>query len=183
MEPNKVVQALKVLHDEGREDLLREGVLEQAWVGLKRPKRLSAEGVSAAVVACTSPVKVLKKFKPKSVGGKKVARSPQSDVEPISVVRGPIEGVAGKRRGGSRFPRRQGASLSRRVAAGVGGGSRGCSARSWAHGGAGCFRACAISWKASVSPTAFRNRRRKRNQIVRGRSLRRRAQDGRHLGP
>ncbi|KAJ1107059.1 hypothetical protein NDU88_004456 [Pleurodeles waltl] len=118
MEPNKVVQALKVLQDEGRENLLKEGVLEQAWVGLKRPKRLSAEGVSAAVAACTSPVKTFKKFKVKSVGGRKVARSPQSDVEPISVVSGPFEGVAGKRRGGSRFPRRQGASLSRRVAAG-----------------------------------------------------------------
>ncbi|KAJ1174622.1 hypothetical protein NDU88_006442 [Pleurodeles waltl] len=118
MEPNKVVQALKVLHDEGREDLLREGVLEQAWVGLKCPKRLSAEGVSAAVAACTSPVKALKKLKAKSVGGRKVARSPQSDEELISVVRCRNEGVAGKRHGGSRFPRRQGASLSRRVAAG-----------------------------------------------------------------
>ncbi|KAJ1174317.1 hypothetical protein NDU88_006139 [Pleurodeles waltl] len=118
MEPNEVVQALKVLQDEGREDLLREGVLEQAWVGLRRPKRLSADGVSAAVAACTSPVKALKKFKAKSVGGRKVARSPQSDEEPISEVRYPIECVAGKRRGGSRFPRRQGASLARHVAAG-----------------------------------------------------------------
>ncbi|KAJ1115437.1 hypothetical protein NDU88_003661 [Pleurodeles waltl] len=102
MEPNRVVQALKVLHDEGREDLLREGVLEQAWVGIKRPKRLSAEGVSAAVAACTSPVKQSKKFKSKSVGGRKVARSPQSDEEPLSVMPCPVAGVAGKRRGG--FP-------------------------------------------------------------------------------
>ncbi|KAJ1171658.1 hypothetical protein NDU88_003518 [Pleurodeles waltl] len=118
MEPNRVVQALKVLHDEGREDLLREGVLEQAWVGIKHPKRLSAEGVSAAVAACTTPVKHSKKFKSKSVGGRKVARSPQSDEEPLSVMPCPVAGVAGKRRGGCRFPRRQGASLSRRVAAG-----------------------------------------------------------------
>ncbi|KAJ1202851.1 hypothetical protein NDU88_006646 [Pleurodeles waltl] len=118
MEPNKVVQALKVLQDEGREDLLREGVLEQAWVGLKRPKRLSAEGVSAAVAACTSPVKTCKKFKAKSERGRKVARSPQSNEEPFSLIQCPVEGFVGKRRGGCRFPRRQGASLSRRVAAG-----------------------------------------------------------------
>ncbi|KAJ1214774.1 hypothetical protein NDU88_002387 [Pleurodeles waltl] len=118
MEPNKVVQVLKVLQDEGREDLLRKGVLEQAWVGLKRPKRLSAEGVSGAVAACTSPVKTCKKLKAKSARGRKVARSPQSDEEPFSIIQCPVEGVVGKRRGGCRFPRRQGASLSRRVAAG-----------------------------------------------------------------
>ncbi|KAJ1190640.1 hypothetical protein NDU88_007378 [Pleurodeles waltl] len=118
MEPNKVVQALKVLRDEGREDLLREGVLEQAWVGLKRPKRLSAEGVSAAVAACTSPVKTFKKFRAKSERGRKVARSPPIDDVQFSPIQGPVEGFVGKRRGGCRFPRRQGASLSRRVAAG-----------------------------------------------------------------
>ncbi|KAJ1130745.1 hypothetical protein NDU88_009093 [Pleurodeles waltl] len=118
MEPNRVVQALKVLHDEGREDLLREGVLEQAWVGIKRPKRLSADGVSAAVAACVSPVKHGKKFKSKSVGGRKVERSPPGDDELLSAMPGPSAGVAGKRRGSCRFPRWQGASLSRRVAAG-----------------------------------------------------------------
>ncbi|KAJ1156344.1 hypothetical protein NDU88_009067 [Pleurodeles waltl] len=118
MEPNKVVQALKVLQDEGREDLLREGVLEQAWVGLKRPKRVSAEGVSAAVAACTSPVKSGKKFKSKSVGGRKVSRSPYRDEEPIQGVSVVKVSGAGKRRGGGRFSRRQGASLARRVAAG-----------------------------------------------------------------
>ncbi|KAJ1203544.1 hypothetical protein NDU88_007329 [Pleurodeles waltl] len=118
MEPNRVVQALKVLHDEGREDLIREGVLEQAWVGIKRPKRLSAEGVSAAVAACTSPVKQGKKFKAKSVSGRKVVRSPQRVDEPFSAVPVSYSGVAGKRQGGCRFPRRQGMSLSRRVAAG-----------------------------------------------------------------
>ncbi|KAJ1144893.1 hypothetical protein NDU88_011187 [Pleurodeles waltl] len=118
MEPNKVVQALKVLQDEGREDLLKEGVLEQAWVGLRRPKRVSAEGVSAAVAACTSPIKVGKKFKAKSLHGRKVTRSPvkdQSSSQEVSVMQ--FYG-AGKRRGGDRFSRRQGASLARRVAAG-----------------------------------------------------------------
>ncbi|KAJ1155208.1 hypothetical protein NDU88_007943 [Pleurodeles waltl] len=31
MESNRVIQALKVLQEAGREDLIREGVLEQAW--------------------------------------------------------------------------------------------------------------------------------------------------------
>ncbi|KAJ1166846.1 hypothetical protein NDU88_007242 [Pleurodeles waltl] len=43
MEAKKVVQALKVLQEAGREDLIKEGVLEQALVGLKRPKRSSAD--------------------------------------------------------------------------------------------------------------------------------------------
>ncbi|KAJ1098616.1 hypothetical protein NDU88_003723 [Pleurodeles waltl] len=118
MEPNKVVQALKVLHDEGREDLLRDGVLEQAWVGIKHPKRLAADGVSAAVAACFSPVKHGKKFQSKSVGGRKVACSPPGDDEILFAMPGPSASVAGKRRGSCRFPRRQGALLSRRVAAG-----------------------------------------------------------------
>ncbi|KAJ1127560.1 hypothetical protein NDU88_005959 [Pleurodeles waltl] len=75
MEPSKIVMALKVLQDEGREDLIKEGVIEEAWVGLRRPKRRSAEGVSAAVAACSSP-KSGKKFIKKSVEGRKVFRSP-----------------------------------------------------------------------------------------------------------
>ncbi|KAJ1149898.1 hypothetical protein NDU88_002697 [Pleurodeles waltl] len=118
MEPNKVIQALKVLQDEGREDLLKEGVLEQAWVGLRRPKRVSAEGVSAAVAACTSPVKAGKKFKSKSMHGRKVSRSPYRDEEPSQEVSVMQLSCAGKRRGGGRFSRRQGASLARRVVAG-----------------------------------------------------------------
>ncbi|KAJ1207937.1 hypothetical protein NDU88_003327 [Pleurodeles waltl] len=118
MEPSKVVQALKVLQDEGREDLIKDGVLEEAWVGLRRPKRVSAEGVSAAVAACTSPQKVFKKFKTKSALGRKVSCSPKSAGGAVDDVSGLrlISGV--RRRGVSRFSRRQGASLARRVAAG-----------------------------------------------------------------
>ncbi|KAJ1206292.1 hypothetical protein NDU88_001699 [Pleurodeles waltl] len=35
---DKVLLALKMLQEEGSEDLLQEDVLQQAWVGLKRPK-------------------------------------------------------------------------------------------------------------------------------------------------
>ncbi|KAJ1116290.1 hypothetical protein NDU88_004506 [Pleurodeles waltl] len=73
---NKVVQVLKVLKDEGREDLLREAVLEQAWVGLRRLKRVSSEGVAAAVMACSSPTHPGKKFRQKSAAGQKVRVSP-----------------------------------------------------------------------------------------------------------
>ncbi|KAJ1109655.1 hypothetical protein NDU88_007015 [Pleurodeles waltl] len=117
MEPSKVVKALKVLQDEGREDLLREGVLEEAWVGLRRPKRLSAEGVSAAVAACSSPVSAGRKFRVKSATGRKVARLPVSDDTSDVVLPGPPLAVS-KRRGICRLPRRQGSSLRSRVAAG-----------------------------------------------------------------
>ncbi|KAJ1108009.1 hypothetical protein NDU88_005393 [Pleurodeles waltl] len=112
MEPNKVVQALKVLQDEGREDLIKDGVLEQAWVGLRRPKRLSAEGVSAAVAACSSPVKAGKKFRCKSVTDRKVARSPVEIEDENDVVSLQAQGGV-KRRGISSLPRRQGSSLAR----------------------------------------------------------------------
>ncbi|KAJ1150399.1 hypothetical protein NDU88_003192 [Pleurodeles waltl] len=46
----KVIQALSILQEEGREDLLQEGVLQQSWVGLKRPKSASSEGMVAAVI-------------------------------------------------------------------------------------------------------------------------------------
>ncbi|KAJ1128025.1 hypothetical protein NDU88_006417 [Pleurodeles waltl] len=117
MEPSKVVKALKVLHDEGREDLLREGVLEEAWVGLRRPKRLSAEGDSAAVAACTSPVRAGKKFCGKSATGRKVARSPVNvDVGDVGSPGHQLCGL--KRRGISRLPRRQGSSLVTCIAEG-----------------------------------------------------------------
>ncbi|KAJ1175220.1 hypothetical protein NDU88_000511 [Pleurodeles waltl] len=117
MEPRKVVKALKVLQDEGREDLLREGVLEEAWVGLRRPKRLSAEGVSAAVAACTSPVRAGKKFCGKSATIRKVARSPVH-VETVDVGL-PGHSLGGLKRWGiCSLPRRQGSSLLTRVTAG-----------------------------------------------------------------
>ncbi|KAJ1088754.1 hypothetical protein NDU88_001909 [Pleurodeles waltl] len=118
MEPNKVVQALKVLRDEGREDLLKDGVLEQAWVGLKRPKRVSADGVSAAEAACTSPVRTGKKFRAKSAFGRKLLHSPRNDEEPMQEIFDTSFLSGGTRRGGSRFSRRHGASLAQRVAAG-----------------------------------------------------------------
>ncbi|KAJ1135942.1 hypothetical protein NDU88_002371 [Pleurodeles waltl] len=118
MEPSKVLQALKVLQDEGREDLIKDGVLEEAWVGVRRSKRVSAKGVSAAVAACTSPQKVCKKLKTKSALGRKVRRSPQSAGEVVEDVSGSrlISGV--QRHGVRRFSRRHGASLARLVATG-----------------------------------------------------------------
>ncbi|KAJ1155214.1 hypothetical protein NDU88_007949 [Pleurodeles waltl] len=123
MELSKVVQALKVLRDEGREDLIKEGVLEEAWVGLKRPKRLSAEGVSAAIAGCSSPQEKPKKFKTKSAEGRRVTRSPLGPQE----VLGPAarsEEVVPRRRGTGHFLRRSGVSLARRVSAGGRGAGR-----------------------------------------------------------
>ncbi|KAJ1149290.1 hypothetical protein NDU88_002101 [Pleurodeles waltl] len=116
MDNNRVIQALNILHIEGREDLLFEGVLEHAWVCLKRPKRASSEGVAGAVTACVSPQKS-KKFKQKSVSGRKVSVSPERDaVRAINVEMGlPARSIVA-RRGGLRFAQRSGASLRQRVA-------------------------------------------------------------------
>ncbi|KAJ1142483.1 hypothetical protein NDU88_008797 [Pleurodeles waltl] len=121
MEANKVVQALRVLPEAGREDLIKEGVLEQAWVGLKRPKRSSAERDSTAVFACKSPEsspRRFKKFKAKSFSGRKVSVSPErerAEMEELQFVG--LPGVASVRGSGARFPRRSGASLRHQVAA------------------------------------------------------------------
>ncbi|KAJ1143794.1 hypothetical protein NDU88_010098 [Pleurodeles waltl] len=117
MEPSKVVQALKILQDEGREDLIKEGVLEEAWVGLRRPKRLSSRGVSAAVIACSSSPQKCKKFKAKSAEGRKASRSPDERLETPAKVQGSPTWFA-CRRGAGRSSRRSGGSLARRVAAG-----------------------------------------------------------------
>ncbi|KAJ1157048.1 hypothetical protein NDU88_009763 [Pleurodeles waltl] len=117
MEPSKVVQALKILHDEGREDLIKEGVLEEAWVGLRRPKRLSSRGVSAAVIACSSSPQKCKKFKAKSAEGRKASRSPDNVAETPAKVQGSPTWFA-RKRGAGRSSRRSGGSLPRRVAAG-----------------------------------------------------------------
>ncbi|KAJ1145101.1 hypothetical protein NDU88_011393 [Pleurodeles waltl] len=117
MEPSKVVQALKILQDEGREDLIKEGVLEETWVGLRRPKRLSSRGVSAAVIACSSSPQKCKKFKLKSAEGRKVSRSPDEFAETSVKVQGSPTWFA-RKRGAGRSSRRSGGSLAQRVAAG-----------------------------------------------------------------
>ncbi|KAJ1151114.1 hypothetical protein NDU88_003901 [Pleurodeles waltl] len=123
MELSKVVQALKILRDEGREDLIKEGVLEEAWVGLKRPRRLSAQGVSAAVAACSSPQGKAKKCKTKSAEARKVTRSPLGLRESLGPAASSGE-VVHRRRGTGHLLRRSGASLARRVSAGGRGAGR-----------------------------------------------------------
>ncbi|KAJ1209866.1 hypothetical protein NDU88_005238 [Pleurodeles waltl] len=117
MEPSKVVQALKILQDEGREDLIKEGALEEAWVGLRRPKRLSSRGVSAAVIACSSSPQKCKKCQSKSAEGRKVSRSPDEIAETSVMVQGSPKWFA-RRRGAGRSSQHSGGSLARRVAAG-----------------------------------------------------------------
>ncbi|KAJ1217675.1 hypothetical protein NDU88_005268 [Pleurodeles waltl] len=71
--------------------------------------------MSAAVAACSSP-KSGKKFKTKSVEGRKVSRSPDIElVDEISVPPGSL--VVSRGRRGVCLPRRQGSSLLRRVSA------------------------------------------------------------------
>ncbi|KAJ1163299.1 hypothetical protein NDU88_003759 [Pleurodeles waltl] len=118
MEPNKVVQALKTLHDAGREDLIKEGVLEEAWLGLKRPERLSSGGVSAAVIACSSPPIKSKKFKCKSAEGRKVTRSPEGFKDHWPLDSGLSAALLVRKRGAGRSSRHSGGSLAQRVAAG-----------------------------------------------------------------
>ncbi|KAJ1193009.1 hypothetical protein NDU88_002315 [Pleurodeles waltl] len=116
MEPSKVVMVLKVLQDEGREDLIKEGVLEEAWVGVRRLKRRSAEGVSATVAACSSP-KSGKTFVKKSVEGRKVSCSP--DLGAVDNASLPsVSSAMSRGRRGVYLPRRRGSSFSRRVSSG-----------------------------------------------------------------
>ncbi|KAJ1190877.1 hypothetical protein NDU88_000196 [Pleurodeles waltl] len=130
MAANSVVQALRVLQEAGREDLIKEGVLEQAWVGLKRPKRSSAERVSAAVLACTSPEspKKFRKFKEKSVAGRKVSVSPERS-EGLEQGLTNFPCVSGVRGGGAHLIRRTGSSLRQCMAALGRGSSIGMAAR------------------------------------------------------
>ncbi|KAJ1119209.1 hypothetical protein NDU88_007395 [Pleurodeles waltl] len=108
---SKVLQALKMLQDEGREDLLQDGVLEQAWVGSRRLKRASSDGVAATVIACTSPARKTKKNLQKSVAGMRITTSPEH------VSAGRDNEGCGCRRGGKNFARRSGTSIRQRVVA------------------------------------------------------------------
>ncbi|KAJ1218810.1 hypothetical protein NDU88_006382 [Pleurodeles waltl] len=135
MESNSVVQALLVLQEAGREDLIKEGVLEQAWVGLKRPKRSSAERVSAAVLACTSPdtsPRKFRKFKTKSVAGRKVSVSPER-LDLVEQIPAHLPVGSNVHGGGVRLLRRSGSSLRQRVAAAGRGSSAEFAVRSGRH--------------------------------------------------
>ncbi|KAJ1173600.1 hypothetical protein NDU88_005429 [Pleurodeles waltl] len=113
---NKVTQALKILQDEGREDLLRDGVLEQAWVGQSRPERVSSEGLVAAVMACASPTPPQKTFRQKSVSGRKVKSSPEcSSVSGVEGSVGLPAHVVQVQRVGASIARRSGASFCQHV--------------------------------------------------------------------
>ncbi|KAJ1120815.1 hypothetical protein NDU88_008964 [Pleurodeles waltl] len=46
--------ALRILVEAGRADLLRRGVLDQAWVGMSRPTRAASSRVAAVIAACES---------------------------------------------------------------------------------------------------------------------------------
>ncbi|KAJ1137328.1 hypothetical protein NDU88_003739 [Pleurodeles waltl] len=48
-----VREALRVLCEAVRDDLIQPGILSQAWVGLERPRRATAGAV--AVLACSPP--------------------------------------------------------------------------------------------------------------------------------
>ncbi|KAJ1098671.1 hypothetical protein NDU88_003778 [Pleurodeles waltl] len=156
MAANSVVQALKVLQEAGRKDLIKVGVLEQAWVELKRPKRSSAERVTAAVLECTSPEspKKFRKYKVKSVAGRKVSVSPERS-EGMEQGLLSLPGVSGMRGGGARLIRRTGSSLRQRVVA-LGRGSSinmaaGAGQGKAASGGSACLRSA-----TSVVPSGGR---------------------------
>ncbi|KAJ1190525.1 hypothetical protein NDU88_007263 [Pleurodeles waltl] len=111
----KVLQALRMLQEEGREDLLHESALGLEGEGIKRPQRVSSEGVAAAVIACSPPVSG-KKCRQKSVMGRKYAQAAVLDVAAEDFQLQDLPGVSGVRRGGSRLARHAGASLQQRVA-------------------------------------------------------------------
>ncbi|KAJ1081685.1 hypothetical protein NDU88_001863 [Pleurodeles waltl] len=109
------MQVLRMLQEEGREDLLKEIALAVEGEGIKQPRRASFKGVAAAVIACSPPVSG-KKYKQKSVFGCKYAQAAVLDME-VEVGQGQdLPMVSSVRRGGSRLARRAGASLQQRVA-------------------------------------------------------------------
>ncbi|KAJ1180230.1 hypothetical protein NDU88_005452 [Pleurodeles waltl] len=112
----RVLEALRVLQEEGREDLLQEGVLVQEGMDLKRLRRASSEGVVAAAIACSSPVSG-NKYKQKSVMGRRYGQAVAEceELEGFTCAGLPVV-CPGSRRGGSRLGRRAGASLRLRVA-------------------------------------------------------------------
>ncbi|KAJ1160937.1 hypothetical protein NDU88_001426 [Pleurodeles waltl] len=115
MASEKVIQALRMLQEEGREDLLKESALLVKGEGIKRPRRVSSEGVAAAVIACSPPA-AGKKYKQKSVMGRKYAQAAVFDMD-AEVGQGQVLPlVSSGRRGGSRLARWAGASLRQRVA-------------------------------------------------------------------
>ncbi|KAJ1144013.1 hypothetical protein NDU88_010315 [Pleurodeles waltl] len=48
-------EALRVICEAGRDDLIQPGVLSQAWVGLEHTRRAAASGVLAVILACSPP--------------------------------------------------------------------------------------------------------------------------------
>ncbi|KAJ1192278.1 hypothetical protein NDU88_001589 [Pleurodeles waltl] len=111
----KVIQALRMLQEEGREDLLKESAFLVKGDGMKRPRRASSEGVAAAVIACSPPASG-KKYKQKSLMGRKYAQAAVLDME-AEVGQGQVLPlVSNVRRGDSTLARRVGASLRQRVA-------------------------------------------------------------------
>ncbi|KAJ1175465.1 hypothetical protein NDU88_000753 [Pleurodeles waltl] len=120
----RVLQALRMLQEEGREDLLQEGVLGQEGIHLKRLRRASSEGVAAAVIAC-SPTVTGKKCRQKSAMGRRYAQAMAVDEEAEVFSREGLPASGGVRRGGSRLAWRAGPSLRQRVA------SRGRGAAEW----------------------------------------------------
>ncbi|KAJ1198594.1 hypothetical protein NDU88_002433 [Pleurodeles waltl] len=111
----KVLQALRMLQEEGREDLLQEGVLGKEGVGVKRPRKPSSEGVAAAVIACSPPV-TGKKCRQKNAMGRRYAQAVAVNEEAEVLINQDLPVSGGVRRGGSRLARRAGASLRQQVA-------------------------------------------------------------------
>ncbi|KAJ1130503.1 hypothetical protein NDU88_008855 [Pleurodeles waltl] len=98
----RVLQALRMLQEEGREDLLQEGVLGQEGIGLKRPRRASSEGVAAAVIACSPPVAGTK-CRQKSIMGRRYAQAVAENEEAEVFISKGLPASGGVRRGGSRL--------------------------------------------------------------------------------
>ncbi|KAJ1099394.1 hypothetical protein NDU88_004495 [Pleurodeles waltl] len=135
-------KVLKMLQEEGREYLFQEDVLEQAWVGLKRPKRASSEAVAVAVIACVSPTRKAKTFRQKSVTGRKITALPDSVVVVHDKKGGGLPGQSFvSRRGGTKFARHSSASIRQRVVARGIGVSRQSAVACDSHLGDGVLRA------------------------------------------
>ncbi|KAJ1110351.1 hypothetical protein NDU88_007704 [Pleurodeles waltl] len=114
-----VREALRVLCEAGRDDLIQPDILSQAWVGLERPKHVTACGVATAVLACL-PLKQRsnRNMNARCLGDKKRKIKKESPSCAEWLTGSSVAGVLGEERRGRAYTGAQAAAGRRLVSEG-----------------------------------------------------------------
>ncbi|KAJ1219221.1 hypothetical protein NDU88_006790 [Pleurodeles waltl] len=132
-EATLVVQAIKILQEKKKRIYCRRRVLEQAWMGLRRPKRTSAKGVAVAVMACTPPEPKHKKIQAEKCSRAHVSPEPDLVHEAVEELAIPLpERATWVPWDGLGLAHRSGAAMQEQVSS-CGRGVRGVSAVTHVH--------------------------------------------------